>query len=123
MSPFPCGRSFPAPIRDPSQQGRPSGAQFREAARFSAATRQGDWLDYRFDVEPHSMNQDSPTRKYRRVLEWIQHVVLPVAPIAAEQGLKLDVERLAKITGAMLNIEEAPGIFTPLEAGAEKIDN
>jgi hypothetical protein len=79
--------------------------------RFSAATRKGEWLDYHFDVEPHSMSQDTPTRKYRRVLEWIQHVILPTAPLAAAQGLRLDVARLAKLTGAMLNIEEAPEIF------------
>ena len=91
--------------------------QFRAAARFSADTRQGEWLDYHFDVEPHSMSQDTPTRKYRRVLEWIQNVILPIAPLAAEQGLRLDVARLAKLTGAMLNIEEAAGIFTRDGAG------
>lgn len=87
-------------------------ADGREAmARFSWDSRQGDWPDYRFDVEPHSMNPDTPTRKYRRVLEWIQNVILPTAPIAAAQGLRLDVARLAKLTGSMLNIEEAPEIF------------
>jgi hypothetical protein len=79
--------------------------------RFNDSTRRGEWLDYHFDVEPHSMTQDTPTRKYRRVLEWIQNVLLPTAPIAQAQGLKLDVERLAKLTGAMLNIEEAPQVF------------
>jgi hypothetical protein len=81
--------------------------------RFSAATRKGHWLDYHFDVEPHSMAPDTPTRKYRRVLDWIRNVVLPTAPIAAAQGLTLDVARLARLTGAMLNIEEAPEIFVP----------
>jgi len=79
--------------------------------RFSAATRKGEWLDYHFDVEPHSMNPDSPTRKYRRVLDWVRNVVLPTAPMAAEQGLKLDVARLARLTGSLLNIEEAGEIF------------
>jgi hypothetical protein len=50
------------------------------------------------------MAPDTPTRKYRRVLDWIRNVVLPTAPIAAAQGLRLDVARLAKLTGAMLNI-------------------
>jgi hypothetical protein len=79
--------------------------------RFSAATRKGEWLDYHFDVEPHSMNPDSPTRKYRRVLDWVRNVVLPTAPIAASQGLSLDVARLARLTGSLLNIEEAGEIF------------
>jgi hypothetical protein len=82
-----------------------------EPIRFSAATRKGEWLDYHFDVEPHSMNPDSPTRKYRRVLDWVRNVVLPTAPLAEAQGLKLDVERLARLTGSLLNIEEATGIF------------
>jgi hypothetical protein len=86
-----------------------SGAE--EARRFSPRTREGDWLDYHFDVEPHSMNPDSPTRKYRRVVDWVRNVVLPTAHLAEAQGFRLDVERLATLTGGLLNIEEAASVF------------
>jgi len=87
----------------------PGGGQ--EQVTFSWRDREGDFLDYNFDIEPHSMSPDTPARKYRRVIDWIQRVILPTAGIAAAQGLKLDVSRLARITGRMLNIEEAPDLF------------
>ncbi len=83
------------------------------AVIFSAAQRAGRFMDYHFDIEPYSMSPDSPTRRYRRTLEWIDHVVLPTAQIAAAQGRPLDVERLAAITGKMLNIDQAGELYRP----------
>lgn len=78
---------------------------------FSAAQRAGRFMDYHFDIEPYSMSPDSPTRRYRRTLEWIDHVVVPTAKIAVAQGYKLDVDRLAAITGKMLNIDQSGELY------------
>ncbi|HUU59222.1 MAG TPA: hypothetical protein VMZ50_06745 [Phycisphaerae bacterium] len=74
---------------------------------FSARMREGDFLDYHFEIEPHSMGPDSPARRFRRTLEWIEKVILPTADLAAEQGAQLDAAKLARITARLLNIDGA----------------
>ena len=80
---------------------------------FSARRREGDFLDYFFDIAPHSMTPDTPTRRFRRTLEWIERVVLPTAQLAAQAGQKLDAVKLARITGDLLNIDEADQLYAP----------
>ena len=86
---------------------------------FSAADREGDFLDYNFDIEPYSMAADSPNQRYHRTMEWVEKVILPTAKLAAEQGKTLNVKRLAEITGRLLNIKEVDELFVPIVPTAE----
>jgi hypothetical protein len=87
-------------------------------ATFRPEERRGEFLDYIFDIEPYSMTQDSPTRRYRRIVEWIDRVVLPTADIAAKQGRTLDAAALAKAAAKMLNIDEAQHLWRDAELPA-----
>lgn len=80
---------------------------------FSARQREGEFLDYFFDIAPYSMTPDTPTRRFRRTLEWIERVILPTAQLAEQSGQKLDAVKLAKITGNLLNLDQTDELYTP----------
>jgi hypothetical protein len=89
---------------------------FEIESKFSAEEMEGDWLDYNLDIEPGSMNPDSPNERYRRIQEWLQSVILPLNETAVAQGKTINVDNLAKISAKYLNIPEvdAQQIFTDL---------
>ena len=91
-------------------------AGYEIETKFSAEDMEGDWLDYSIDIEPSSMNPDSPSERYRRIQEWLQNIVLPLNETAMSQGKAIDVDNLAKISARYLNIPKIDSemIFTDL---------
>jgi hypothetical protein len=65
--------------------------------------------EYPFDVVPYSMAPDSPSRRFSRMLQWLEKVVLPTA--ADDGDAQLDVPALRRLTAAMLDLPEAAGLF------------
>jgi len=58
---------------------------------FSQAAKEGDFYDFNFDIEPYSMRLESPDLKYQKLLSFMTQWVLPILPLAAQQGNQLDV--------------------------------
>jgi len=78
---------------------------------FSAETREGDFLDYNFDIEPYSLRPDSPSAQYRRLMAWLTNVVLPTAPLGADGGARLDVPHLVELAARKLDIDQADELY------------
>lgn len=66
--------------------------------------REGDFLDYTFDIEPYSMSRMSPEMKYQRLIQLIGSVVLPTAQIAASQGSMLNATELIREAARFLDV-------------------
>ncbi len=71
---------------------------------YSAEAREGDFVDFGFDIEPYSMSKMSPEMKYQRFMQLISQVVLPTAQIAASQGSSLNVTGVVKEAARYLDI-------------------
>jgi len=82
---------------------------------FSPEQREGDFLDYNFDIVPYSMSPDSPERKYRDLMEIVDHIIVPNQDIAAAQGYMLDVHGLVAQAGRYRNMRELDTIFRSME--------
>ena len=63
---------------------------------YSDETKEGDFLDYTFDIDVYSMSRQSPDMQYQKLMQLVQGVVLPLAPLAAQQGCIPDVTALTK---------------------------
>ena len=88
---------------------------------FNAENKQGKFEDYNFEIEPYSTAPDSPQSKYRRTLQWLQTIVLPLAQSGQAQGLQIDVQRIVKETGALVNLDWADEVFmTPAPVSPEQ---
>lgn len=71
---------------------------------YSEATKEGDFFDYTFDIEPYSMMRMNPDIKYQKLFQFVSGYILPTAQIAAQQGAVLNVPELAKEFARHLNI-------------------
>ncbi len=75
--------------------------------RWDAVVREGDFLDYNFDIEPYSLAPDTPDQQYERTLQIVRDVVIPLAPFAAQQGVFPNVQELVGLLCRKRNIKDA----------------
>ena len=81
---------------------RVAGVEIQE--HYSEASREGDFFDYAFDIEPFSMARMNPEMRYQRLLQLISQIVMPLIPIAQTQGSSLDVTALLNEAAPYLGI-------------------
>ena len=64
---------------------------------FSDAEKVGDFYDFAFKIEPYSTQRTSPEAQYAKVLQFMNQWLLPMLPLAMQQGSQLDVPTVTKI--------------------------
>jgi len=72
---------------------------------YSEATKEGDFFDYGFDIEPYSLGRMNPELRYQKIMQLIGQVVLPTAEMAMAQGNTLNVSGLVEETAKYLNVD------------------
>jgi hypothetical protein len=72
---------------------------------YSAATKEGDFFDYGFDIEPYSLGRMNPELRYQKIMQLIGQIVLPTAEMAMAQGNTLNVSGLVEETAKYLNVD------------------
>lgn len=84
---------------------------------YSESVKEGDFLDYSFDVVPYSMSRLNPDLRYQRMLQLISQIIMPMIPIAQQQGSMPDVDELVAEAGRYLNVDTSrfwkPGLPPP----------
>jgi len=102
------------PIREHASTIRfPGGLEM--PVKWTPDLREGDFLDYNFSISAYSTGRDSPEMQYRRLMEVIQSVVLPLSSLAEAQGTRLDVSKLIEIISRQLDLPALDAIFQPGE--------
>jgi len=71
---------------------------------FSDEAKEGDFLDYTFDIDIYSLSRSNPEQQYQKLLQLVQTVVLPLAPLAMQQGNIPNVNILTKEFAKLLGI-------------------
>jgi hypothetical protein len=73
---------------------------------WSAETREGNFLDYNFDIDVYSMQDDSPSTKLQKIGSALERFVFPVLPSIEQQGGSIDFKKLLGIVGQLANVPE-----------------
>lgn len=73
---------------------------------FDAESREGDFLDYNIQIEPYSMQHQSPQMKLQALVQVFQQFIAPFAPMMAEQGIGINFEALLHTIGKYANVSE-----------------
>jgi hypothetical protein len=73
---------------------------------WSQETREGDWLDYNFDIDAYSMQEDTPTTKLQKIGAALERYVFPVLPQMQQQGGQLDFQELMALIARLGNVPE-----------------
>lgn len=76
------------------------------ATTFDAESREGDFLNYNIEIEPYSMQHQSPQMKLQALVQVFQQFIAPFAPMMAEQGIGINFEALLNTIGKYANVNE-----------------
>jgi len=79
--------------------------------RFNAEMREGDFLDYNLSIEPFSLQRDTPQTKLALVNSVLQNLI-PLMPIAQQQGVVPNIEGYLKLVGKLGNLPELESLVT-----------
>lgn len=66
--------------------------------------REGDWLDYNFEIEPYSMQYKSPSERLQGITNFISQVAMPMMPMMQEYGGTLDIQELVEIYSDLMDL-------------------
>lgn len=78
------------------------GAQFQSA--WTPEHREGDFLQYNFDVEPYSMMYKSPSERLNNITQYITQIAMPMQQDMMQSGGSIDFEELTNLYSELLDI-------------------
>lgn len=74
--------------------------------QWTPETRDGDFLDYNFDIDVFSMQDDSPNARAQKILTILERAVAPFQQQLAEQGAYIDMKMLISVLGKYSGVSE-----------------
>jgi len=99
------------PVRERVIQKPVKGTDITIKRKWSAETRDGDFLDYNFDIDVYSMQDDSPQGKIQKISQFLNQFAFPLMPMLEQQGVQIDIQQLTKLFGDFSNIPELEDII------------
>jgi len=100
------------PIRERKIEKLLDGSKLPIVSIWSEETREGDWVDYNFDIDVHSMQADTPEIKLQKIGLVLQQYVFPMLPVLQEQGGMIDLKTLMALVAKLSNVPELNDIVT-----------
>ena len=73
--------------------------------------RQNDFMKYNIDIEPYSMQSQTPEAKLQGLRTVFMEIIAPMLPIMAQQGVSMDFEAFFKKIAKLGNIPELNDIL------------
>ena len=74
--------------------------------QWTPETRDGDFLDYNFDIDVFSMQDDSPSARMDKFMSIYERIVLPMQPQLEAQGAFIDIQAIFEYVGRNTNLPE-----------------
>jgi len=78
---------------------------------FDQAAKEGDFNDFVFEVQPYSMQKYHPTLEYQKTMSFLTGWVIPIAQMAAQQGLTLDIDTVNRDLARYLDVPNIDSWF------------
>jgi hypothetical protein len=94
------------PVRQRVIEKPVKGAGFSLRQKWSPETREGDFLDYNFDIDVYSMQDDTPATKLQKIGLALERFIFPAMPMVQQQGGALDAKALVELIGRLANVPE-----------------
>lgn len=94
------------PVRERMIEKKVPGTDIVLRKKWSKETRDGDWLDFNFDIDVYSMQSDSPSIKLQRLGHVMERYILPLMPVIQQQGGEIDAQGIVSMVGELSNMPE-----------------
>lgn len=85
------------------------------AVEWTPETRQGDFLDFNFNINAHTMREESPSTKLQKILAAINNFYLPLQPYMQMQGKTIDMDELNRLIAEYSNCPELENIVVSMD--------
>lgn len=82
------------------------GTNISVKTKLTPEIREGDWLDYNFDIDVYSMQDDTPSMKLQKIGTALERYVFPALPLLQAQGGSIDFKALLDTVSTLGNIPE-----------------
>jgi hypothetical protein len=73
-------------------------------ATWNPDDREGEFKDYKFDIDIYSMQYQTPGSRVQAINQLLQQIYIPMMPVIQQQGGSLDLSALTQMHSEMLNI-------------------
>ena len=73
--------------------------------------KRGDFLDYNFQIDPYSAQDQPPGQRLQTLMQLLQTVVLPAMPVLAQQGMVPDFQQILRLIARYTNMAELDEII------------
>jgi len=80
---------------------------------FSQETIDGQLEDYSIDIQPMSMQRPTPDSQFQKLFQFISQWILPTLPIAAQQGVSLDIASATKRLSQLMGVKDLELFYKP----------
>lgn len=78
-------------------------------------TRDGDFLDYNFDIDVFSMQDDGPATRIQKMMTFFERLVMPMQPMMEAQGLVVDMKAVVDYVARNSNMPELADMIVALD--------
>lgn len=78
---------------------------------FTPEMREGDFLDYNFDIQPYSMQTQSPGERVQSLMQILSQLIVPFIPMLEAQGIAVDFAALFRLLSDYTNMPEIEDIL------------
>jgi hypothetical protein len=72
---------------------------------FDKYAREGDFYDFNFKVQPYSMQRFNPTVQSQKLMQFLTGWALPVAGMAAQQGVQINIDSASRKIANYLQLD------------------
>jgi len=101
------------PFWDPPIVKKVAGTDIEIATTFSPEERaENDFVEYNFSIDPYAAEFRSPAAKLQTMMHVIQNLVIPLAPMMAEQGIFPNYEGMLRVFAKYTDMSELDEILT-----------
>lgn len=95
------------------------GTNYSVDATWRPGDREGNFLDYNFDINVYSMAYRPPAQRADSLMQYVERIVMPGMQMLMQQGGTIDMAALNEIMAGLLGLDELKQIVTftvPTEA-------
>jgi hypothetical protein len=82
-------------------------------------TRDGDFLDYNFDIDVFSMQDDGPATRIQKMMTFFERLVMPMQPMMEAQGLAIDMKAVVDYVARNSNMPELADMIVALDGSQD----
>jgi hypothetical protein len=71
---------------------------------FDQVAKEGDFYDFNFEIKPYSMQRMNPFQRQQLLQQFLTNWVLPILPMASQQGVNFDFDAATREMALLLGI-------------------